>query len=145
MVWVWVVLLAAFIIIEASTAQLVTVWFAVGSLGALITSFFTESIIIQVAVFVLISVITLAVTRPLVKKVTKSKKLPTNADMYIGKEGIVTEEINNLLAQGVVKVKGSIWSARSEVDGTPIPEGTLVTIVKIEGVKLIVRPASYGN
>ena len=142
MIWVWVALLAAFVIIEASTAQLVTIWFAVGSFAALITSFFTDNIILQVAVFIAVSVIILAVTRPFVKKVTNSKKQATNADMYIGKEGIVTEEINNLLAQGVVKVKGSVWSARSEKDGAPIPEGTLVTVVKIEGVKLIVRPVS---
>ncbi len=142
MIWVWVALLAAFVIIEASTAQLVTIWFAVGSFAALITSFFTDNIIVQVAVFIAVSVIILAVTRPFVKKVTNSKKQATNADMYIGKEGIVTEEINNLLSQGVVKVKGSVWSARSEKDGAPIPKGTLVTVVKIEGVKLIVRPVS---
>lgn len=140
MIWIWVGLLATFVIIEASTAQLLTIWFAAGSLAALITSFFTDNIIAQVIVFVAVSVIALAVTRPFVKKVTNSKKQPTNADMYIGKEGLVTEEINNLLAKGTIKVNGSVWSARSETDGNQIPEGTLVTVIRIEGVKLIVRP-----
>ncbi len=139
MLWVWVVLLAAFIIIEAATAQLVTVWFAVGSFAALITSFFTENIIIQVIVFVIVSAITLAITRPLVKKVTKTKKQATNADMYINQEGVVTEEINNLEAKGLVKVKGTVWTARTETDEFIVPVGTHVTVIKIEGVKLIVK------
>ncbi len=140
MLWVWVILLASFIIIEAATAQLVTVWFAVGSFAALVTSFFTDSILIQVVVFVIISAITLAVTRPLVKKMTKTQKQPTNADMYINQEGVVTEEINNIEATGLVKVKGSVWTARTEADGFTVPAGTHVNVVKIEGVKLIVRP-----
>ena len=144
MVWIWVALLAAFVIIEASTAQLLTIWFAVGSLAALITTFITDNIVIQVIVFVVVSAIALAVTRPLVKKMTQAKKQPTNADMYIGKEAVVTEDINNLEAKGLVKVGGSIWTARTEVDNYTIPAGSHVTVIKIEGVKLIVRPILYN-
>ncbi len=140
MVWIWVALLAIFIVVEAATAQLLTIWFAVGSLAALITTFITDNIIVQVIVFVVISAIALAITRPLVKKMTQAKKQPTNADMYIGKEAIVTEDINNLEAKGLVKVGGSVWTARTEVDNYTIPAGSHVTVVKIEGVKLIVRP-----
>ena len=140
MVWIWVALLAAFIIIEASTAQLLTIWFAVGSLAALISTFITDNIIAQVIVFVVVSAIALVITRPLVKKMTKAQKQPTNSDMYIGKEAIVTEDINNLEAKGLVKVGGSIWTARTEVDNFTIPAGSHVTVIKIEGVKLIVRP-----
>lgn len=140
MLWIWVALLAVFIIIEASTAQLLTIWFAIGSFASLVTSFFTESILIQVIVFVVVSAIALIVTRPLVKKVTATKKQATNADMYIGQEGIVTEAIDNIAAKGLVKVKGSVWTARSETDNITIPEGTHISVVKIEGVKLIVCP-----
>ena len=140
MVWIWVALLAAFIIIEATTAQLLTIWFAIGAFAAIVTTFITDSIVAQVIVFVVVSAIALAITRPLVKKLTKANKQPTNADMYIGKEAIVTEDINNLEAKGLVKVGGSIWSARTEVDNYTIPAGAHVTVVKIEGVKLIVRP-----
>ncbi len=145
MTFIWLGLLVAFIIIEASTAQLVTVWFAVGSLAALITSIFTESILVQILVFVLISAITLAVTRPFVKKVTKGKKQPTNADMYINQEGVVTEEIDNISAKGLVKVKGSVWTARTETDDISLQEGTRVRVKKIDGVKLIVTPVEYVN
>lgn len=140
MVWIWVALLALFIIVEASTAQLLTIWFAIGSFAALITTFITDNIVIQVVVFVVVSAIALAITRPLVKKMTKTKKEPTNADMYIGKEAIVTEDINNLEAKGLVKVGGAVWTARTEVDNYTIPAGSHVTVIKIEGVKLIVRP-----
>lgn len=139
MLWVWVGLLALFIVVEACTAQLVTIWFAVGSFFALITSLATDSILAQATVFVAVSVVVLLFTRPLVKKTIDSKKQPTNADMFVGETGVVTEEVNNLLAKGQCKVKGSMWSAKSETDEI-IPDGTQVTVIKIEGVKLIVRP-----
>lgn len=139
MLWIWVSLLVLFVVVEALTAQLVTIWFAIGSLAALIASFFTESIVIQIVVFAVVSLIALAITRPIAKKITASKSQATNADMYIGKEGVVSEEINNLEATGIVKVKGSVWTARSEDDKTIIPAGTHVEVLRIEGVKLIVR------
>ncbi len=139
MVYIWLGLLVAFIIIEMATAQLVTIWFAVGALASLITSIFTDNIIIQIVVFIVVSAIALIVTRPLAKKLTKTKMQPTNADMYIGSEGVVTESINNLEAKGQVKVRGSQWSARSFDDSVVIPEGKKVTVTKIEGVKLIVK------
>ena len=140
MVWIWVALLAAFVVIEAATAQLVTIWFAIGAFAALVSTFFTESILAQIIVFVIVSAVALAVTRPVVKKMTKTKKQPTNADMYIGKQAIVTEDINNLEATGLVNVGGSVWTARTETEGCTVPAGEHVTVVKIEGVKLIVRP-----
>lgn len=139
-VWIWVALLAVFVVIEAATAQLLTIWFAIGSFAALVSSFFTDSIVAQIIVFIIVSAIALAVTRPVVKKITKAKKQPTNADMYIGKQAVVTEDINNLESTGLVKVGGSVWTARSEAEGCTIPAGEHVTVVKIEGVKLIVRP-----
>ena len=144
MLWVWVALLAIFVIIEATTAQLLTIWFAVGSFAALVTSFLTDNILVQVVVFVVVSVVVLAATRPLVKKMTATKKQATNADMYIGQEGIVTEEIDNISAKGLVKVKGAVWTARSEADNESIAEDTHVTVIRIEGVKLIVRPVSQN-
>ncbi len=142
MLWIWVALLAIFVIIEATTAQLLTIWFAIGSFAALVTSFFTDNVLIQVVVFVVVSVVILAATRPIVKKMTAAKKQATNADMYIGQEGIVTEEIDNISAKGLVKVKGAVWTARSEIDNVKIAEGTHVTVIRIEGVKLIIRPVS---
>lgn len=145
MLWVWIVLLIAFVIIEAATIQLVTVWFAVGSFAAIITSFFTQSILVQVIVFAAVSVIALAATRPFVKKLTKTPKHATNADAYINKEGLVIEDIDNINASGTVKVNGSVWTARSYSESVTIPAGTLIKVIKIEGVKLIVCPVTPNN
>ncbi len=137
MVWVWLAAVLVFVIIEAATAQLVTIWFAIGAVCAFIVSVFTDSLALQILVFAAVSGVALILTRPIVRKFTNSKKVPTNADMYIGMQGIVLEDINNLECTGLVKVKGSLWSARSS-DDTEIDSGSSVRVEKIEGVKLIV-------
>ncbi|MBQ3538059.1 MAG: NfeD family protein [Clostridia bacterium] len=137
-VWIWLALLIVLIITEIATVQLTTVWFALGAFVSLILAAFgVDSIIIQVIVFVAVSLISLIATRPLVKKYVNAKTQPTNADRCIGQTAVVTEEINNLLSTGAVKVNGTQWTARSE-KGNIIPENETVTVIKIDGVKLIV-------
>lgn len=137
-VWIWLALLIVLIITEIATVQLTTVWFALGAFVSLILAAFgVDSIIIQVIVFVAVSLISLIATRPLVKKYVNAKAQPTNADRCIGQTAVVTEEINNLLSTGAVKVNGTQWTARSE-KGNIIPENETVTVIKIDGVKLIV-------
>ncbi len=140
MIWVWLGLLAFFIILEACTVQLLTIWFAIGAFASFISTFFTDDIAIQIVVFVVISAIVLIALRPIAKKYTRVKKQPTNADMYINSEGIVTETISNIDAKGLVKVKGSLWTARSFNDEITIPENSKIIVERIEGVKLIVKP-----
>ena len=138
MVWIWLALLAVLIIAEIATVQLTTIWFAGGALAAmLLAAFGVKSILIQVVVFLAVSVILLIATRPLVKKYINKKSQPTNADRCIGEKAVVTAEINNLLGQGAVKVNGIEWTARSETDRI-IPADTTVTVKQIDGVKLIV-------
>lgn len=134
----WAVALAAFLIIEGATAQLVTIWFALGSLASLIAAWLKAPVWLQFVLFVVVSGITLAATRPFVKKMTSKTKQPTNADRIIGGTGIVTEAIDNLKASGAINASGSVWTARS-ADGETIGEGEEVIIEKIEGVKAIVR------
>ena len=137
-VWIWLALLIVLIITEIATVQLTTVWFALGAFVSLILAAFgVDSIIIQVIVFVAVSLISLIATRPLVKKYVNAKAQPTNADRCIGQKAVVTEEINNLLSTGAVKINGTLWTARSE-KGNIIPENETVTVIKIDGVKLIV-------
>lgn len=133
----WSVLLILFIIAEAITVQLVSIWFAIGSLVALIANFCGANILVQAALFVGVSFAALLLTRPLVKKFSTPKIQRTNIDRIIGERAIVTEEIDNLRAIGVVKVDGKSWSARS-ADGSIIPAGSVVEVQKIDGVKLIV-------
>lgn len=137
MLIIWIVSLLLFLIIEAATMQLVTIWFALGSLGGVIAELCGAPNWLQCTIFVVISFVSLVATRPFVKKMTKGKIQPTNADRYIGETGVVEEAIDNTYDKGLVKVKGSVWTARAEQDEL-IEEGALVTVKRIEGVKLIV-------
>jgi len=134
---IWLAAAILLAVIEAATVQLVTIWFALGAVAACVTSLFTDSILIQIIVFVAMAAITLIATRPLVKKFRKKEAEPTNADRYIGRDAVVVSDIDNLKAEGRVKVDNAVWTARSE-DGSPIPEGTDVVVTAIRGVKLIV-------
>ena len=138
MLWFWIVLIVALVVIEAVTVQLVTIWFAVGAIGGLIASAFNLDIWLQVLIFVAVSAITLLATRPLVKRFTETHKKPTNADRYIGQTAVVTETIDNIHGKGAVTVGGLEWTART-TDGSVVEKDALVTIEKIEGAKLIVK------
>ncbi|MDE6723917.1 MAG: NfeD family protein [Eubacterium sp.] len=137
MIWVWVAVIAIAIIVEVLSAQLLSIWFALGGVAALAASFFTKNIAIQVFLFLAVSIVALAIIYPLARKSLKIEHVKTNADRYIGKRAVVTEEISNIDAKGQVKVDNQIWSARSE-NGEAISEGTEVHVLRIEGVKLIV-------
>ncbi len=140
MLFVWIGMMVAFTVIEAVTVQLVTIWFAVGSLAALIANIAGANMVVQWVVFVLVAAVCLLVTRPVVKKVVNAKAEPTNADRCIGQTGIVTEQIDNDAGTGLVRVKGAVWSARSQT-GEQLEKGAAVTIQSIEGVKVMVTRA----
>lgn len=140
MVYFWVALIVAFLIIEALTTQLVTIWFAIGAGGALIAQLLHGPEWAQWVVFIVLSAILLIATRPLAKRM-KKKAQPTNADAAIGRTAVVTQAIDNTAGKGQVKLDGTVWTARS-ADGTPIEEGKLAVVKSIEGVKLIVEAAA---
>lgn len=134
----WVVLLILLIVVEAVTAQMVTIWFAAGAAGAIVAELLGAQVWLQWIVFIAVSAVALVATRPLVRKLTKTRVQPTNADRCIGQTAVVTEEIDNIAAKGQVNVNGIIWSARSS-DGSVIQKDAKVTVEKIDGVKLIVK------
>lgn len=135
----WVVALVVFLIVEAVTAGLVSIWFVFGSLVALICAALGAAVWLQIFWFVIVSVATLVLTRPLVKRYVDSRSVATNADRSIGRAAVVTERIDNLAATGVVKLDGVVWTARSTDDAVAIETGERVTVRAIEGVKLIVE------
>ena len=137
---VWLVLLLIFAASEAATVGLTSIWFAAGALAALIAALLGGALWIQITLFLAVTLLCLAAVRPLAKKHLNSRVERTNADRAIGQEALVTEAIDNLNGKGAVVVFGVAWTARSE-DGTPIAEGTTVTVNRIEGVKLFVSPA----
>ena len=133
----WIIAMVVFLVIEAVTVGIVSVWFAIGALFAMVTAMLGANLWVQITVFLVVSAIALYFTRPLVKKFVNNKVEPTNADMLIGKECRVVETIDNLSGTGAVYVDGKTWTA-STVDEEIIPEGQLVKAERIEGVKLIV-------
>ena len=134
----WIILTVVFLVVEAVTVQLVTIWFAAGALAALISGILHAPDWLQWVIFFGVSLLTLLLTRPLVRKMTAKKIQPTNADRCIGQTATVLEEINNVAATGLVSVGGVSWTARS-LNGEIIKPGAEVTVKKIEGVKVIVE------
>ena len=135
----WVAALVVFLIVEAVTAGLVSIWFVFGSLVALICAALGAAVWLQIFWFVIVSVATLVLTRPLVKRYVDSRSVATNADRSIGRAAVVTERIDNLAATGAVKLDGVVWTARSTDDAVAIETGERVTVRAIEGVKLSVE------
>lgn len=137
----WLAAFIVFAIGEAVTVGLVSVWFAVGALAGLFAAALGAGLWLQIAVFLGVSALALALFKPLSGKFLKPKLSATNADRVIGASALVTETIDNTQAQGQVKVKGQVWSARSEQD-IVIPAGRNVRVLRIEGVKVIVESQS---
>ena len=137
---VWLVLMVLLFIIEAATAGLTVIWFALGALAALIAALFGAQIWLQVLWFLVVSIATLWFTRPLALKYLNGRSVATNADRVVGMEGVVCEDIDNLAGTGAVKLDGKEWTARSD-SGANIPSGSVVKVRRIEGVKLIVDAA----
>ena len=136
---VWLIAMVVLLIVEAVVPGLVSIWFALGALAALISAILDAPLWLQLVWFFAVSLISLWLTRPLAKKYVNSRATPTNADMLIGRECIVTEAIDNVLGTGAVSVGGKIWSARTEEPDGKVEAGSVVTVVRIEGVKLIIR------
>ena len=134
----WLIAMVVLLIVEAAVPGLVSIWFALGALGALIAALLGAPLWLQIVWFILLSVLSLILTRPLVKKYVNSRVKPTNADMMIGKDCVVTEEIDNLKGSGAVSVSGKVWTARMENENEQAQAGEVVKVLRIEGVKLIV-------
>lgn len=141
MAYIWLILLVGFLVVEVSCPiHLVSVWFAAGSLAALIAGLLGGEIWLQVVLFLVVSAGLLAAFWPIARKCLNPKVEKTNIDAVVGTLGRVAEDIDNVSAVGVVKLGAMLWSARS-TNGAPIPQGALVRVDRIEGVKVFVSPA----
>ena len=132
----WLAALILFGVGEAVTVGLTSIWFALGSLGALIVSSLGFGFWPQFITFVVLSAISMALLRPIARKLLKPNYSATNADRVLGTTGLVTEEINNIAGN----LSGQVWSARSSQADGVIPAGQEVRVLKIQGVKVIVEP-----
>ena len=136
----WLAAMVIFIIAEATTVTLVSIWFAVGALGAILIALLGGGLTLQVTVFLALAIVLLIFLRGAVRKHFTPRITRTNVDSVIGATGIVVTPVNNIAALGQVQINGVEWSARS-TDGTHIGAGALVKVDKIEGVKVLVSLA----
>lgn len=139
----WTIVLVISVIVEAITIDLVSIWFGLGAVAALIAEACGLSQVIQVILFAVISIIAIVVTRPLAKKYLRGNIVKTNLDRVVGKHCLVTETItpDN---RGEVKVMGSLWSATS-LNNVTIEAGQYAEVVSIEGAHVIVRKIEMGD
>lgn len=138
----WLLLAAIFIVIEIITLGLTTIWFAGGAFVSAIAAACGANLVIQIILFVVVSLVLLFVTRPIAVKHLNANTEKTNAEALVGAKAVVLEEINNLKETGKAKVNGMEWTARAKSDDEIIPVDSMVTITEISGVKLIVEKAA---
>ncbi|MDD6762793.1 MAG: NfeD family protein [Clostridiales bacterium] len=133
---IWIAAIVVFIILEAVTYQIVSIWFVFGSIGAMIAYLLGTDFYVQLIVFIAVSAILLSILRPLSIKLIKKQDFKTNSDSLIGKNVLITQEVSNIKGTGQGKINGMSWTVRGEGDEV-IHAGEIARIKKIEGVKLI--------
>ncbi len=142
----WLIAAGIFFIVEIATVGFLVFWLGVGALITMLFSFFITNVYAQAAIFLVTSTLLIFLTKPFVKKfVNKEKTVATNAYSIIGRNGIVTKEINPMLGTGQIKVGSETWSAKSNSEEVVIPEKTEVVVTAIDGVKAVVKIVSSIN
>ncbi len=136
---IWLGLLAVLLLVEAVTAGLTTIWFAGGALVAAIAAWMGAGVLVQIVLFLAVSGVLLVFTRPLAVKYLNKDKIATNANSLIGKNAVVTIDIDNLAQTGQVLINDVEWTARTSDDSQKVTKGAVVEIKEIRGVKLIVE------
>ena len=136
---VWLILLAVFLVVEAITAGLTTIWFAGGALVAALAAYFGAGVVLQLLLFLVVSVVLLVFTRPLAVKYMNKDLEKTNVNSLLGKTAVVTQEIDNLAQTGQVRINDIEWTARTFDNSIKIPKDAVVEIEEVQGLKLIVK------
>ena len=138
MLAIWLGILVVFVVLEALTVQLLSIWFSAAALVSLVLALLGVPEYIQIIVFFVCTALLLVLTRPIAKRFMSKPMARTNADRVVGERAVVIQDINNDLAEGQVKVQNQIWTARS-ISGEEIKADSMVIIHSIEGVKVLVE------
>lgn len=136
----WLTIFIILLIVEIATMALTTVWFSVGAVFALFASLLGASLVVQIVIFLVVSFLVLFLYRPLALKYVNQRLTKTNVDDLVGKEGRITEKVDNLSQTGRMVINGMDWAARTESDAITIEPDTVVKVLKVVGVRLIVEP-----
>ncbi len=142
---IWLILTIVFVIVELATVGLVSIWFAAGSLITLIAAALGAPLPVQIILFLAISIALLLATRPFANKFINNRTQATNVDSVIGEKARVTERVSNLDLTGKAVVRGQEWTVRTDNDNEIIDQGELIEVLRVSGVKLIVRKAQQTN
>lgn len=134
----WLIVFVVFAAMELVSMGMTCIWFAIGALAACVASLLGANWIVQVIVFIIVTVAVLLSLRPLAVKFINGKTEKTNVESLVGKTGKVTKEIDNINGKGLIVVEGVEWTARS-VDDSVLSEGALVTVEEVQGVKAMVK------
>lgn len=137
----WLVLAVVMLILEALTVGLISIWMGIGGLAAAATALVTDRFLIQLVVFIVVSLILLIATRPLAHKYLNRKTVATNVEAMVGQKAVVIKDVTSL-EYGEVKVNGMTWTAAPAPGAGDLREGDVVVVESVEGVKLIVRKES---
>lgn len=137
----WLIAVIVFVVAELITVGLFSIWFAAGALVAMIVAICNGGIILQLIAFFVVSILLLLGTKPWAKKYINSKTQKTNVDSVIGQRTLITERVSNLDQTGKTVLAGQEWTVRSVDDNITIEEGELVEVVRVSGVKLLVKKA----
>ena len=135
---IWLIFAGLMVLLECMTAGFLVIWFGVGAIFAMVTSLFIDSLVIQFVVFAISSSVFILLTKPLVKKFIQKDDEAPNVYTVIGKVAIVTKDIDTNKGTGQIKVDSDTWSAK-DVDNGFIAMGEKVEVLKVEGVKVIVK------
>lgn len=135
---IWLIIVAVMLVIEIFTMGLTTIWFSIGAVAAAIAAGFGAPLWLQVVLFAVVSMIVMFLVRPFAMRVVNKERTKTNIDAVIGEQALVEEAIDNQKEQGKVILRGVEWMARS-ADNSRIPEGEIVQIEEVSGVKLVVK------
>ena len=138
---IWLVAAIVLAVIELSTMGLITIWFAIGAVVAMLAALIGANIWVQLVLFILVSMIVLIAVRPLAEKYLNKKVTRTNIDAVIGKRLVAKTDIDSIKGKGKVDYEGSTWLAATENEDEIISAGEEVVVVKVQGVKLIVKKA----
>ena len=140
---VWLISAIAFGVLELVTTSLVSIWFVLGSVAAMIASLFDVPIWFQIVIFIIVSAVSLFVTRPIATKYLNNRTVKTNLDSLVGRKTTARTDIDNLKLSGKADLDGTTWIVVSE-DDSLISAGEEIEVVKVEGAKLIVRKKIGG-
>ena len=135
----WLIIFVILLIVEIATLGLTTIWFAAGSLTAFVFGVIGFGTTVQLVVFLIVSVLLFAITRPIAVKYFNKERAKTNAESLIGEQALVIEDIDTVLSVGRVDIRGMEWSAKTDEPDGKIAKNKIVVVDGIQGVKLIVR------